>query len=164
MLQLFLIRHAKSSWADAALNDHQRPLNNRGQNDLPRMSERLKIKGWYPERIFCSTARRAVETYKGLEHIFMERPECKVSFHDDLYLCTHTRLNKFISEITDQYTSVALIGHNPGMTDFVNHYTNIRLDNLPTLGIIGLECEAGHWADTQNKEWKFKEFIYPKMV
>lgn len=164
MLQLFLIRHAKSSWSDAALSDHQRPLNTRGKNDLPRMSERMKIKGWYPERVCCSTATRAIETYDGLKHIFKERPGFKVDFYDELYLSSDEQICNFICGLEDNCTSVALIAHNPGMTDFVNHFTNVQLDNLPTLGMFYLDSDAKKWAETKDKKWTFKEFIYPKMV
>ncbi len=164
MLQLFLIRHAKSSWGDAALSDHQRPLNNRGSNDLLRMSERIKIKGWYPEQVYCSTAKRAVETYNGLEQVFMERPGFAVQFYDGLYLSSYDQINKFITELNGQHSSIALIGHNPGMTDFVNQFSNVKLDNIPTLGMMHLEIDAENWAATKGKEWIFREFIYPKMV
>ena len=62
MKTIFLIRHAKSSWDEPGLSDFERPLNERGRRDAPRMAEKLKGRGAVIEHILSSTARRAVRT------------------------------------------------------------------------------------------------------
>ena len=62
MKELILVRHAKSSWKDASVYDHERPLNKRGKRDAPEMGARLKLRGCEPDLIVSSSAVRALET------------------------------------------------------------------------------------------------------
>ena len=66
MLRLLVIRHAKSSWKDASLSDHERPLNKRGKRDAPRVADAIKKMDWVPDHVLCSDARRAVDTFDRL--------------------------------------------------------------------------------------------------
>ena len=62
MKTLLILRHAKSSWKDPALADHDRPLNKRGKSDAPRMGALMRQLGLIPELILSSTAKRAYIT------------------------------------------------------------------------------------------------------
>ena len=83
MKNVLLMRHAKSSWKGDSLPDHQRPLNQRGEHDAPRMGKFLQEQGILLEAILCSTAVRARETAAGLlkKYTF----EGEVQYYDDLY-------------------------------------------------------------------------------
>src|SRR6188768_2669310 len=129
---LLLIRHAKSSWDDPSQQDYDRPLNDRGKTDAPAMAKRLhKEKAITLDGIISSPAKRAFSTAKFFADEFdikkkniMEWPE--------LY---EASLNKFYTAVLgldDDYTSVALFSHNPGITAFANSLTNARIDDMPT--------------------------------
>ncbi|MDQ1339890.1 MAG: phosphohistidine phosphatase, partial [Campylobacterota bacterium] len=83
MKKLYIIRHAKSSWGDAELNDFERPLNKRGKSNAPMMGERLKKKGVMPDIIISSLAKRAKSTAEMIaKEVGYEK---KVLFDENIY-------------------------------------------------------------------------------
>jgi phosphohistidine phosphatase SixA len=82
MKRLYLLRHAKSSWKDATLGDHDRPLAGRGRRASKVIARRLRDRGIEPEVVLCSTARRARET---LDRIAPALGAPAVEFEPDLY-------------------------------------------------------------------------------
>lgn len=162
MLTIYIVRHAKSSWAEIGVEDHDRKLNERGIGDLVRMGEEVKTRDWIPEVIYSSTAARAKATAEGIaEKISI--PKNAIIFERSLYLCTAKDIQKFLSGIDKGITSVMLVGHNPGLTDFYNEYTDIKIDNVPTCAIGAFQSEENDWKSINQSEWKSIGFIYPKM-
>ncbi len=161
MKELILIRHAKSSWADAGQTDFDRPLNDRGKRDAPLMAIRLLEKGIRVQHVYSSAARRALKTSKLMMEIWNLEP-ANMSVFPELYLAPPEDIGKILSHASDAFDSIALVAHNPGITEFVNTLTTNRLDELPTCGLVAIRLHTESWADwqTATKEWMFID--YPK--
>ena len=113
--RLLLLRHAKSDWSAEGVADHERPLTRRGRHAAERMGEELARRGAAPERILCSSARRARET---LELVRARLgPDAAVEFDDRLYLATADELLARIAEVGDDVHRLMLVGHNPGLAE-----------------------------------------------
>ncbi|MCX7876046.1 MAG: histidine phosphatase family protein [Melioribacteraceae bacterium] len=143
MKYLYLIRHAKSSWDDSSLSDHERPLNNRGLRNATFMSNLIKDKNIMPDLIISSTAERAVQTAKifsnSLQHL---NP---IKFDSRIYEATTQNLLEVVSEIENHFNIVFMFGHNPGLTNFANFISNQPIYSLPTCAIVGFELQIDNW-------------------
>jgi phosphohistidine phosphatase len=106
-----LLRHAKSSWDEPGLADHDRPLTPRGRRAATRIGRHLREAGVEPELILCSTARRARDTLALLE---LASP---VSVEGELYGASGATLLERLRETSDELHSLLLVGHNPGIHD-----------------------------------------------
>jgi phosphohistidine phosphatase len=110
--RLYLLRHAKSSWKERELADHDRPLAGRGRRAAKAMGRHLREAGIEPELVLCSTARRARETFArtGLEGR-------AVRFEPELYGAGAGDLLARLRDVDAAVGSVMVIGHNPGLQD-----------------------------------------------
>src|SRR5438876_5692831 len=112
---LYLLRHAKSSWADPALADRDRPLAPRGRRDAKRIAKHLAGLGIEPELVLCSPAERTRQTFE------LIRPalgaSSKVKLEAKLYAASSDELLERIRAVPESVASVMLIGHNPGLQD-----------------------------------------------
>jgi phosphohistidine phosphatase len=109
---LHLLRHAKSSWRDAGLEDRDRPLNPRGHHAGELVAALLAREG-LPDLVLCSSALRTRETFEHLTRAYGRTPV--VSIEDGLYLATARRLLERIEAVEDNVTTLLVIGHNPGL-------------------------------------------------
>ncbi len=141
---LTLVRHAKSSWGDPGLADRERPLNRRGERDVPEMGKRIGAAGVRPSLIVSSPAVRAWTTAKILAREisypveFMQRD-------DDLY---HAGVNSLLDVVAEQdegFNSIMLVGHNPGFTDLANYLSPELTGNLPTCGVVSVSLACDDW-------------------
>jgi phosphohistidine phosphatase len=144
--ELFLVRHAKSSWDDPTISDHDRPLNERGYRNAPEMGRRLSDRGVSPDALISSTAQRARTTARIIADS-LGWPEERVVLDRALYHASATELQEYIGGLDDSHFSVMLFGHNPGMTSLVSHLYGLALDNLPTCGVVHLQFSAESWAE-----------------
>ena len=144
--ELFLVRHAKSSWDDSTISDHDRPLNERGYRNTPEMGRRLSDSGVSPDALISSTALRARTTARIIADS-LGWPEERVVLDRALYHASATELQEYIGGLNDAHTSVMLFGHNPGMTSLVSHLFGLALDNLPTCGVVHLQFSTECWAE-----------------
>lgn len=160
MKKLYLIRHAKSSWKEEGISDFDRPLKGRGVRDAHTTAQWLRSQDDKPELIISSPATRAMHTAL----IFAQ--ELQYSFGDiqiegALYQADINDISKVLSRLDDQLSSVYLFGHNPTLTNFVNHCIDHIIDNVPTTGVACLKFEAKEWKNLgQQAELVF--FDYPK--
>jgi phosphohistidine phosphatase len=118
MKTVYLLRHAKSDWADPAQTDHERPLNERGRDAAPKMGAYLRLKRYKPDAVLCSTARRTVETFDLIKDA--AGVSSKVKFEETLYLAELRHLIERLKWLDDELRSTMLIGHNPGMEQLAN--------------------------------------------
>lgn len=158
---LYLIRHAKSSWEEPGLSDFDRPLNERGRKDAPRMAGKLKSAGADIEHILSSTARRALRTAEAFAREFDIHREM-IERIDELYLAPPDRYRSAIESLDDKFFSVALVGHNDGITEFANELGVARIDHMPTCSVFGVSADVGHWRDFMSAGKKFLLFLRPK--
>lgn len=161
MKQLLIVRHAKSSWDLATLKDFDRPLNERGNADAPTMAKRLLDKKVSIDVFISSTAKRALATATHIAEAYNVK-EKNIIKVPELYHAIPSVFYKVISTINDSFNTVAIFSHNPGITDFVNELTDIKIDDMPTCGIFAINIQSTTWEDFKNAKKEFWFFNYPK--
>jgi phosphohistidine phosphatase len=112
MRRLLILRHAKSSWDDPGLADHDRPLAPRGRRAAKVIARHLRHEGTAPELVLCSSARRARET---LKRIAPALGDAEVHVERGLYAASGEDLLERLRAVADEVRSVMLIGHNPAV-------------------------------------------------
>ena len=162
MKSLYLLRHAKSSWAEHGLSDKQRPLAKRGLHDAPMMGERFHSRGETLDRVISSPAVRAHTTAE----LFCETcgfPAQDIETEPDLYFLGSGSIEDVILRQNDQLRALMLVFHNPDITFFVNSFDEeVRIDNVPTSGLVKLTCDIAQWRDWSRANSAFEYFDYPK--
>jgi phosphohistidine phosphatase len=162
MKRLTLLRHAKSSWRDSDLPDHERPLSGRGERDAPRMGERLSGRKVRPALIITSTAKRALDTARTVARV-LGYPREFVQVEPALYLADPTTILDVVGKQEERFTDILLVGHNPGLTELVNQLVpDLELHNLPTAGVVAMESSASRWADVAARNTTLLFYDYPK--
>lgn len=162
MKKLYIIRHAKSSWASPGQPDVERPLNERGKNDAPMMAKRLLKKQLRIDAFMTSPANRALTTCRlfAKEYAVSEN---KIMVVDKLYHAPAEIFYDVISGLDNLMNDVAIFAHNPGITDFANSLCHgLYIDNMPTCGILAVESNIESWKDFRTAEKKYLFFDYPK--
>ncbi|HTN47265.1 MAG TPA: histidine phosphatase family protein [Flavipsychrobacter sp.] len=162
--QLFLIRHAKSSWANPMQSDFDRPLNERGEHDAPLIGKRLKSLGFVPDAIIASAAKRTKQTAKHLAKATDFDKE-KIELQERIYHCESEMLQRVVTEIDSKVDTAFIVAHNPGITHFVNTLSELfSIDDMPTCGVVGVRFEAAEWADFGTTKKEVFLFEYPKKL
>jgi phosphohistidine phosphatase len=121
--QLFVLRHAKSSWDDPVLDDHERPLAARGVRAVKLLNKYVRDHGIQPTVVLCSTSRRTRETLAGVD------PGGETLIEPDLYEATCGSLIARLQRVPGETQSVMLIGHNPAMQMLVLRLTGANGDH-----------------------------------
>ncbi len=161
--QLFLCRHAKSSWDDASLSDVERPLNKRGRRDAPEMGRRLAERGLLPDLILASHATRAWTTAEAYADRLGYPPD-RIQVDPGLYTATAASLLALVRALEPRLGRVLLVGHNPECTAFANLLGNLDIDNLPTGGIVALEFHTRSWQEILPGQGQLLFVDFPKNV
>ncbi|WP_319407953.1 histidine phosphatase family protein [uncultured Desulfosarcina sp.] len=158
---LLIVRHAKSSWKDHDLADHQRPLNNRGKKAAPEMGRRLLKRGVQPDIIISSDARRAMDTAVSMAKI-MGVSSKAIRQNPDLYHAAPDRILAVVHQLEDEWKQVMVVGHNPGLTEMANRFTRRPIANIPTAGVVELRFQTRSWRNIDQDNLAFSSFDYPK--
>ena len=161
MKTLLLLRHAKSSWDDPSLSDFDRPLNDRGKRDAPRMAKRLKEKDILIDLMITSPAKRTYATCLKIAEA-LNFPKDKIKLAEKLYHASEDTMLDIIRKINDHHTTVMLFGHNPGLTDFVNSVTNNNILNVPTCGVAACDFPVTSWKEVGWGKGELTFYDYPK--
>jgi phosphohistidine phosphatase len=157
MKKIILIRHAKSSW-EHNLSDHDRPLNNRGFYDAHKVS--CKIIGKInPDLILSSDATRAKTTAEIFLSNLNFNPK-KLVLNHDLYDFSVANLLKVIKNCQNSINELMLFGHNNAITNFVNSYGDVFIENIPTCGVTIIEFNTDNWNEL--KKGRTIATIFPK--
>jgi phosphohistidine phosphatase len=160
MKTLFLIRHAKSNWADAALPDKNRPLNDRGQRDAPKMGERLAERAVKPDLILSSPATRALKTAEIIaKRLDYRRKDIVVN--ERLYAVEADDLLDVIHKLGDKLERVMLFGHNPEMTELAHRFSG-EINHMPTCAVAEFTFDAKSWSDIGKVRPAKVALDYPK--
>lgn len=152
MTTLILVRHAKSDWGTAALDDHARPLNDRGMRDAPVMAERLASTDVAVERILASTALRARTTAAAFGAAFGLEPDLR----DELYGASARVLLDAANGSGVQ--SVLVVAHDPGMTVLAERLSNGGIGGMPTCAVATFTWRTDDWdvaTATDPDAWSF---------
>ncbi|WP_434361363.1 histidine phosphatase family protein [Parasalinivibrio latis] len=159
MKWLFLLRHAKSSWDNPGLKDHDRPLNSRGKKNVPEMVRRLNRWLVLPDIIYSSSAVRAESTAKVFATGLNSRPQLEIL--KNLYTEDCSELLEQITGFEDGYENAMLVAHNPALNELVNQF-GFDVENLPTCSIVVIRIETDSWQDAGKAKWQFLFHDYPK--
>jgi phosphohistidine phosphatase len=164
MKQLYLVRHAKSSWAEGQQADFDRPLNSRGKKDAPEMGEHLRTRrAVILDLVLCSPAKRAKATAKRLLK-GLQYPLGQVVWEARIYSGHTADLLALICSVEDHFKSVMVIGHNPYMTDLVNFLSKEEIGDMPTCGVFGLAFEVDTWSAIKNERGLKLFYDVPKQI
>ncbi len=161
-MKLILTRHAKSSWDDLNINDHDRPLNERGRAAATRMGGWLKGRRHGPSQILSSTATRAQETAALLNE---ELGDVPVTFSKGLY---HASPDAILAQIHRAPPGdLLVVGHNPGIgalaqmiLDTAPHHD--RFDVYPTTATLICEMPVEAWSEASFNQGRCLDFVVPR--
>lgn len=163
MKKITLIRHAKSSWDDISMSDHDRVLDSRGLRDAPFMAQMMASRGWLPDMLMSSTAQRAQSTAQHFAAA-LGRPASSIQLEKRIYEASMPTILQLIAQLPADCNDVALFGHNPTFTLVANlFYENDYLANLSTCGIVEIVAAAAtDWAQFTPDFAKVTDIHYPK--
>jgi phosphohistidine phosphatase len=161
--RLILTRHAKSSWDDPLIEDHDRPLNARGRLAATELGDFLASRGLEPEEVICSSALRTRETWDRVAGAVIEtRPELRYS--DKLYQAGPETLLEVLK--TANAPTVMMLGHNPGIAEFARQLPareildpNFR--RFPTGATLIVDFAIEDWADLVLHQGLMLDFFTP---
>ena len=139
--RLIVMRHAKSSWKDPNLDDHERPLNNRGREDAPMVADAIFDRGWIPDLILVSSSKRTLQTLEGMSHRMGKAP---FEVRSGIYHATVIDLMEELEDMLDNGTTM-IIGHNPGSEILVNHLSG-EWHTMPTATAVLLLHSGSSWS------------------
>ena len=152
MIRLVLVRHAKSDWGDASLDDHERPLNDRGMRDAPRMAARLAATGFRPDVILSSTAVRARTTAEA----FAAELGAAVSLDPELYGAPATTILE--AAAATRAPAVVVVAHDPGMSALAARLSDDDIAHMPTCAVATFIWAQDDWdvaAAVDPDNWTF---------
>lgn len=160
MKQLTLIRHAKSDWADPSLDDFDRPLNARGKKAAPMMGQRMLAADIMPTMIISSPAKRARKTAQLLacELDFDTR---EILYQKDIYEADLNTLIELVTQLPLE-DHIAIVGHNPGMTDLGAWLCPEAPPWLPTCAVLTLDLDCDSWKEISQGCAHIISYDFPK--
>ena len=170
MRELIVLRHAKSSWDDIDIRDHDRQLASRGIEAAKRMGALILKRGWVPDRIICSTAARTKQTLELARADWPTEPPIDTTMLATLYLASPLRLFEIVREQPDEAQRLLVIGHNPGLHGFLTrlagHGDKADLANLnvkfPTAALAAVALEIESWQELEWNAGRLLVYEYPK--
>ena len=168
MPRLLLLRHAKSSWDDASADDFDRPLNARGRIAAPVMGSHIGAHGLTPDKILCSSARRARETLAALLPHLDEDVDIRLT--RDLYFAGEDRTIDQIRAHGGSAATLLVIGHNPGLQetalallgDGPAPIVESLTEKFPTAGLVVIDFPAIKWVDIEPKTGTAVALLRPR--
>ncbi|MGH2579279.1 MAG: SixA phosphatase family protein [Actinomycetota bacterium] len=165
---LFLLRHAKSSWGDPSIDDHDRPLAPRGRRSAAKIADYATKKGIRPNLIICSSAIRARQTLERIAPSLGR--DAEIHIERSLYGATEDRLLERLHALPDEVDSVMMIGHNPGVQDLALLLASegplrTLLDaKFPTAGLATLAFGRVGWKDLDSESGELVDFVVPRRL
>ena len=164
---LYVLRHAKSSWAEPDVEDHDRPLAPRGEEALARLRHYMARSGLRPALVLCSSAQRTVMTCRGIMPALPA--ETTVEIEHDLYAASGQRLLARLRRLDDDVPSVLVIGHNPGLHSLASMLTGAGDPELrgklatkfPTGAFAALALSSS-WVDLAAGSATLDAFVVPR--
>ena len=165
MKRLILTRHAKSSWDDPTMADHDRPLNARGRGAAADLGGWLASRGDIPQEVLCSDALRTRQTWEGIAPAFADAPE--VTLKPALYGAGPDVMLAVLRHATAE--TVMMIGHNPGIGEFASRIVsqspgNPEFHRYPTGATLVVSFEVAEWGDVDWRMGSVRDFIVPREI
>jgi phosphohistidine phosphatase len=171
MRTLSLLRHAKSSWDDPELTDHERGLNGRGLRDAPRMGRFIRNNGLVPDLVLCSDAVRTRETMRlVLAEWGAARP--RVVYDAALYLAEPVGILKLLAKVDANIGHCLVVGHNPGLEDLAvslaetgePHALADLGAKFPTCALAVIDLPVEGWKGLRPGTGNLRMFVVPRAL
>ncbi|WP_020177942.1 histidine phosphatase family protein [Methylopila sp. M107] len=170
MRRLILFRHAKSDWSSEGVEDKDRPLNGRGRRVAGPMGAWLVGRGYRPDIVLCSTAKRARSTWE-LARVALT-PAPKAQYDDELYMASASILLDKVKGVPAETQSVMIVGHNPGLEDFVKlvaprgdpEARRALAEKFPTAAIAVVDFPFDDWSLAKAGAGALDRFVTPKAL
>lgn len=163
MKTVYIVRHAKSSWEEPGLSDHERPLVAAGRIKTKLIIDFLKKKNLLPDLLLSSSAERAKNTAflvaDGLGY-----PIEEIVVDKKLYQASPDGILDELYFQPDSIRSIMIFGHNPTLTYFVNQYLETPIINLPTSGVVAIEFVTDKWTEVSSAKYRTLFTVFPKML
>jgi phosphohistidine phosphatase len=165
--RLYLLRHAKSSWDDAQLGDHDRPLAKRGRKAAKLLRDHVSEAGIDPDLVLCSSATRAVETLEGIRKGL---GDARVEIESGLYGAGTETLLRRLQALPEEIGDAMLIGHNPPIETLAEELAGEGGDaeagarlaaKYPTGGLATLSFD-GPWSELDWEGAQLDAFVVPR--
>lgn len=169
MKTVLLLRHAKSAWDSTAQNDHDRPLNRRGERAADILADHLASQGPRPDLILCSTAMRTRQTLAPLVKA-LGLPAPPISLEKELYLASEDALLERLQALTEDVQTVLLIGHNDGIGQLAGTLAGYGREpalgqlreKYPTGALATLRFANGRWSALVPGACELLAFVRPR--
>lgn len=158
MKKIILVRHAKSSW-DFPVHDHDRPLTDEGIKKAIRVADRTINLVGREQLIWSSSAKRAASTAL----LFAKQwklDSSMIRFQEALYTFDAARLESIVKTCPNTTDLLILFGHNNAITDFVNKFGDIFIDNVPTAGLVSIIFDTNDWSAIS--KGKTDQTVFPR--
>jgi len=170
MLTLSLLRHAKSSWDDPALEDFDRPLSKRGATAAPRMGAYMAARGIAPDLVLCSPAVRARQTLDLVLPHLSGGPT--VVYADGFYLAASSVLLARLRKVEDKVAHVLIVGHDPGIQGLALELSGSGKGEalkalgrkFPTAALAVIRFKGDDWAKVEEGRGRLDLFVTPKSL
>jgi len=163
MKSLLILRHAKSSWKEPDATDHDRPLNQRGERDAPRIGALLQAQNLVPDLIVSSTAKRAVMTTQAVAEAADYGGT--IQLEDNLYLGAPAAYVEQLALLPDNVQRVMMVGHNPGLEELLFLLTR-QTRTFPTAALAVVQWDAEDWkaVAAHPRNGQLSDFWIPKAL
>ncbi|KAL7103149.1 hypothetical protein ACP275_08G162700 [Erythranthe tilingii] len=169
--RLILLRHAKSSWENRSVKDHDRPLSKSGRDDAIKISKKLEKLGWIPQLILSSDAQRTRETLKIMQEHVRAFLEAEVHFISSFYSIaamdgqTAEHLQQAIRKYSsDEIFTIMCMGHNKGWEEAASMFSGASVE-LKTCNAALLEATGKSWEEAFSLVgfggWKLNGIVKP---
>jgi len=166
MHRLFLLRHAQAGWAQAGMRDHDRPLTDSGRSDAEAMGRKMRMAGYFPDLVLCSTATRARQTWECVAPA-LNSDEPKVDYLEALYSTDAAGHVRLIREFAGAATALLVVGHNPMMEDLAialpagkGEAAEAIASGFPTSGLAVLDF-SDRWQSLSPGSGALEAFVTP---
>tara|TARA_B100001559_G_C16306965_1_gene532389 strand:+ start:77 stop:571 length:495 start_codon:yes stop_codon:yes gene_type:complete len=160
MKEIYVLRHAKSSWDNSNLSDFERPLADRGISDAKKMSKFLKDMNIKIDKVLCSNAIRAKETFDLTADGFNFEID-KATYLEKLYFGDTTTIIQDLKELDESLNNILIVGHNPTLHYLVEILTNESINRFTTCNLATISHD-GEWVSLNSQQCSLKSLIRPK--
>ena len=161
MRTLIVMRHAKSSWKNSLLSDHERPLNRRGIRSADDLGQQLSDTEFEPQIVISSDSTRTTDTWHGM---WSHLPRADIRFRRDFYLGGLPDIQIALSEIPTSVERVMVLGHNPGFSLAAGWLSGLHIE-LKTAYAAILQQQASDWSGVHHgASWALKQILVPRVI
>lgn len=168
MKKVILLRHAKSSWDDPALDDHDRPLNGRGQRSAPVIAAWLAGRKHLPDTVLCSSSKRTRQTVDRMKAEMPEMPDPEVD--PGLYHASPCQMRERLAQLPNDCDTVMVVGHQPGLGSLARKLSDGQerprcrraFEHFPTAAAAVLEVDVEDWSKLDFAKARFVDFAKPR--